>query len=103
VEAHGEDLRQVIDDDQLVDQIKSDYRQAELDERTRAILGYAVMITQNVHQITEATIDNLRARGLSDEDILNVVQVTGFFNYYDCLADALGVDPEDFMVRKSEV
>jgi alkylhydroperoxidase family enzyme len=41
----------------------------------------------------------LKAQGLNDEDILNVVQVTGFFNYYARLADALGVDPEPGMGR----
>lgn len=65
-----------------------------------AMLDYAVMITTNVHQIDEATIDGLRGRGLSDEDILNVAEVTGFFNYYTRLADALGVEPEDFMMKK---
>lgn len=100
MEAHGEDLRRVTGDDKLVEQIKSDYRQADLDARTRAMLDYAVMITQNVHQINEATIDNLRAQGLSDEDILNVAEVTGLFHYYNRLVDALGVDLEDFMVSR---
>jgi alkylhydroperoxidase family enzyme len=64
------------------------------------MLDYAVMITQNVHQINQATIDRLRARGLSDEDILNTAEVTGLFHYYNRLVDALGIDLEDFMVRK---
>ncbi len=64
------------------------------------MLDYAVMITRDVHRIDQSTIDQLRARGLSDEDILNVAHVTGFFNYYTRLADALGVDPEDFMLRR---
>ncbi|RMG44159.1 MAG: peroxidase [Acidobacteria bacterium] len=64
------------------------------------MLDFAVMITRDVHRIDQSTIDQLRARGLSDEDILNVAQVTGFFNYYTRLADALGVEPEDFMIRR---
>ena len=84
----------------MVRQIKSDYRQADLNQRARAMLDYAVMITENVHQISEATSDSLRASGLSDEDILNVAEVTGFFNYYNRLVDALGIDLEDFMIRR---
>lgn len=64
------------------------------------MIDYAVMITKDVHQINQATIDNLRARGLSDEDILNVAEVAGLFNYFTRLADALGIDPEDFMMRE---
>ncbi len=64
------------------------------------MLDYAVMITSSVHQINETTINQLRARGLSDEDILNVAEVAGFFNYYTRLADALGVEPEDFMLER---
>lgn len=58
------------------------------------MLDYAVIITRNVHQVTEATSDALRARGLSDEDIVNVAQVAGFFNCHNRLADALGMEPE---------
>jgi uncharacterized protein YciW len=64
------------------------------------MLDYAVMITKDVQQINQATIDNLHARGLSDEDILNVAEVAGLFNYFTRLADALGIDPEDFMMRE---
>jgi uncharacterized peroxidase-related enzyme len=86
----------------LVEQIKTDYGKADLDERTRAMLDFAVLMTKDVHRITEAYIDGLRAKGLSDEDVLNVAEVTGFFNYYTRLADALGVDPEDFMSRQPQ-
>jgi uncharacterized peroxidase-related enzyme len=79
--------------------VKSDYRTAELDDRTRAMLDFAVLMTKDVHCITEDGIQALRRRGLSDEDLLNVAEVAGFFNYYTRLADALGVEPEDFMVR----
>jgi uncharacterized peroxidase-related enzyme len=82
-----------------VEQIKTDYRAAGLDERTQAMLDFAVVMTTDQHHITQDTIEGLRRQGLSDEDILNVAEVTGFFNYYTRLADALGVEPEDFMVR----
>lgn len=50
--------------------------------------------------MNEKTIAGLRAHGWSDEDILNATHIIGFFNYYTRLADALGVEPEDFMIRK---
>lgn len=67
-----------------------------LEDRVRSMLDFAVQVTKQVHSISPLTIEELRAKGLSDEDILNVVQVAGFFNYYTRLADALGVEPEPF-------
>jgi uncharacterized peroxidase-related enzyme len=80
-----------------VDQVKVDYRKANLDPRTRAIMDFAILITDDPHAVTPATVEDLRSKGLSDEDVLNVVQITGYFNYYNLMADALGVEPEDFM------
>ena len=39
-------------------------------------------------------VDGLRRLGLEDEAIHDVVQVTALFNYYDRLADGLGIEPE---------
>lgn len=93
-EAHGEDLRQLTHDDRLVRLIKIDYRMLLLEDRVRSMLDFAVQVTRDVHSINPLTIEDLHATGLSDEDILNVVQVAGFFSYYTRLADALGVEPE---------
>jgi uncharacterized peroxidase-related enzyme len=82
---------------ELAEQIKRDYRQAPIDIKTRALLDFAVRITQDVHSVTSRTIDALRAAGWSDEQIHDAVQVIALFNYYSRLADALGVEPEDFM------
>lgn len=85
----------------MVQQIKSDYRQATVDARTRALLDYAVAVTRDVHQVNRATIDGLRAHGLTDADILDATQIIGLFNYYNRLVDALGVEPEDFMLESA--
>ena len=55
------------------------------------------LLTDDAHAVTRTTVEDLRSKGLTDEDVLNVVQITGFFNYYNRMADALGVEPEDFM------
>jgi alkylhydroperoxidase family enzyme len=44
--------------------------------------------------MTEADVALLRAHGLTDENIHDVVQITALFNYYNRLADGLGIDPE---------
>jgi uncharacterized peroxidase-related enzyme len=71
-----------------------DYRKAELDEPLRALLDFAVAVTRDPRAGGEAAIVGLRAVGWSDAAILEAVEVIGFFNYYNRLADALGVAPE---------
>ncbi len=36
----------------------------------------------------------LRAEGLTDRDLLDLVQLIGFFNSINRIANCLGVDPE---------
>lgn len=45
-------------------------------------------------------LESLRRQGLGDEAILDAVQVTSLFNYYNRLAEGLGVDPEPEMTSR---
>jgi uncharacterized peroxidase-related enzyme len=71
-----------------------DYRQVELDPAVRALLDFAVQVTSDPHAGGEQAIATLRAGGWSDAAILEAVEIIGFFNYYNRLVDALGVEPE---------
>ena len=79
-----------------------DYRTALLDDRTRLMLEYAVLVTEDVHAVTEASLDRLREAGFSDADILDITEITGFFNMYNRIADALDVDLEPSMPDRAE-
>ncbi|MBD3332719.1 peroxidase [candidate division GN15 bacterium] len=73
----------------------SDWRTAELDQLDRFILDYAERITLRAHTITREYVDGLRAIGMDDTMLHDVVQVTGYFNYINRLADGLGVELEE--------
>ncbi len=47
--------------------------------------------------MNETDIHALRAAGFSDEAVLDAVQVVGYFNYINRVADALGVDAETWL------
>lgn len=72
----------------------ADYTRAELEPDVRGLLDYCVAVTRDPRSGSAAAVENLRSLGWSDEAIHDALQVTGFFNYYDRLADGLGVDPE---------
>jgi uncharacterized peroxidase-related enzyme len=87
----------VTGDSELADRIKDDYRTADLDDRTRLLMDYAVLVTRSPKEVSRETIDGLRGAGWTDEQVLLTTQIVGFFNYYTRMVDALGVEPEDFM------
>lgn len=60
-------------------------------------------MTRDARAITDRTIESLRARGWDDAEILTATEIIGFFNYYARMADALGIEPEDFMSIDAEV
>jgi uncharacterized peroxidase-related enzyme len=71
-----------------------DYRQADLNERERAILDYAVKLTLRPMDMRREDVEALRHAGLDDGTIHDVAQVAGFFNLYNRLADGLGIEAE---------
>jgi uncharacterized peroxidase-related enzyme len=78
--------------------VRSDYRQAppaaEMSAADRKMLDFAVKLTRDSRSATRQDIEELRAAGFSDTAIHDIVQITGFFAYYNRLADGLGIDPE---------
>ncbi len=81
----------------MVEAIKTDYRTAELDEATRAVLDFAVKLTRTPGDMMPSDLDALRQNGLSDLAIHDIVQVAAYFNYINRIADGLGVDLEPEM------
>lgn len=60
----------------------------------RGILDFACKLTLTPWEVREADVVALRRLGLDDPAIHDVVQVTALFNYFDRLADGLGIAPE---------
>ena len=77
-----------------VEKIKADYREAGLSATDAVILDFAVKLTLNPTSMKASDLDGLRQEGFSDVALLEIVHITGYFNYINRLADALGIDPE---------
>lgn len=80
--------------------IKIDFRKANLDPATRKMLEFVEKVTLKAYDLQETGVDELRKVGFTDEDILDITHITGYFNHINRLADALGVDLEDFMLQR---
>ncbi|TDI46424.1 MAG: hypothetical protein E2P01_09055 [Acidobacteria bacterium] len=60
----------------------------------RAMLDFCVKLTTRSSSMRESDVQGLRGQGFDDTAINDIVQTTALFNYYDRLADGLGIDPE---------
>jgi uncharacterized peroxidase-related enzyme len=63
-----------------------------LDDRERAMIDYAVKLTQTPQQMNRADIESLRTRGLDDRAILDLAQCVGYFCYVNRIVTGLGVE-----------
>ena len=97
-QAHAYDLEhEGKTDHSFAESIIQDYRKADIDDKTRAILEYSEKMTLTPSKMREDDVKGLRNSGLSDKEILETVHITAFFNYINRVVDSLGVDLEDFM------
>jgi uncharacterized peroxidase-related enzyme len=78
----------------LAHHAEHDYRQADLDPRTRALCDFAVKLTLEPARTGSAEADALRAVGLDDRTIHDAIQVIAYFNYVNRVAEAVGIEPE---------
>jgi uncharacterized peroxidase-related enzyme len=93
VVSHGAILRIRAKDEILADTISVNYRAAQITERQRAMLDYALKITEDSASCSDDDIEALRGHGFSDEDIMDIVQTAAFFNYSNRVASALELRP----------
>ena len=91
--AHGQAVRQLSGDPELGEMIAMNYRVAELNNRHRAMLDFAWKLTLTPHDISENDRQKLRDAGFSDQDIFDISDVAGFFNYTNRMAHALDMIP----------
>ena len=83
--------------DAFVHAVARDWRTTPLTPLDRALCEFAAKLTHHQHSMTPADLDALRAHGLDDRAIHDAAQVIGYFNYITRVADALGVEREDFI------
>ncbi len=82
---------------ELTQQLKSNYREADLPEREMAMLEFAELLTVAPANVVEDDISRLRDLGWTDEDVVDIVHQTALFNYMTRVADGLGIEMEPFM------
>lgn len=58
------------------------------------MLDYAIKLSRTPSAVTSDDVERLRGAGFEDAAILDICQVTSYYNYVNRLADGLGVELE---------
>ena len=93
--AHGAAVRELSGDPALGELMVMNYRAAPLDARQRAMLDFAVKMTEESHRIEESDREALREVGFTDKDIWDIAAVAGFYNMTNRMSSAVDMRPND--------
>jgi uncharacterized peroxidase-related enzyme len=93
--AHGAAVRKLSGDATLGDILAANYRAADLDPRTRAMLDFVWKLTVEPWTVVEADRAALRKIGFTDRDIWDIAAVAGFFAMSNRIASATEMKPND--------
>ena len=91
VNHHAESLSRYIKDKELLEQIKGDYRTADLPPRLMAICDYSYKLTAHPGDQKQQDLIHLQSFKLSDKDILDITLIVAYFNFVNRIALGLGV------------
>ncbi|MXZ69434.1 MAG: peroxidase-related enzyme [Acidimicrobiia bacterium] len=90
-------MRRLVNDDELVEAVERDWTTADLSPKRRSMLRFAVKLTAQPGAMNEADVEALRTAGFSDRDILDIVEVVGYYAYANRVADGLGIETESWI------
>jgi uncharacterized peroxidase-related enzyme len=93
--AHGAILRIRAKNPLIADQVASNYRTADLTARQRAMLDFAMKVSQQAQAVEEADSVALREHGFSDDDIWDIAAIAAFFAMSNRLANFTSLRPND--------
>ena len=77
--AHGAILRIRAKNPYIADQIATNYRKADITERQRAMLDYALKVSREAETVDESDYQRLNEFGFDDEDIWDIGSISAFF------------------------
>ena len=93
--AHGAILRIYSKNPLIADQVAVNYRKADLTDRQKAMLDYAMKVSQQAHETGDDDAAILKSHGFTEEDIWDIAAVSAFFSMSNRLANATAMRPND--------
>ena len=86
-------LRANYFDNEQVEAIINDYRNARLEPKEMALMDFAEKVTRHAYKITQQDIDEMRSHGFSDIEILDIILAVACRHFISKTLDAVGYEP----------
>ena len=91
--AHGAILRIRAKDPLIADQVATNYRKADITVRQKAMLDFAMKVSQSAHLVGEADFDTLKSHGFTEEDVWDIAAISAFFGMSNRIANVTNMRP----------
>jgi len=93
--AHGAILRIYAKDPLVADQVGVNYRKANITARQKAMLAFALKVSERSGDIEDSDFEMLRDEGFTDEDIWDIGNISAFFCLSNRMANLIALRPND--------
>ena len=92
---HFEGFKRLLNNDEkasnFMEAVKNNSLEDYFDAKLYEGIKYAETLTNSMHTLTKSAIDKLKELGFSEGEILEINQVTSYFNYANRTVNGLGV------------
>ncbi len=95
VVAHGAILRVRAKNPLIADQVAVNYRKADITDRQKAMLDFAMKVAFESHVVGDADMAALNAHGFGEEDAWDISAIAAFFGMSNRLANVTNMRPND--------
>ncbi|NNF54650.1 MAG: peroxidase-related enzyme [Acidimicrobiales bacterium] len=95
VVAHGAILRIRAKNPLIADQLATNPWKADLTDRERAIVDFALLVAGNSAGITDDQVAAMAAKGFTEDEIWDIGAITAFFALSNRLANLASMRPND--------
>jgi len=95
VVAHGAILRIRAKNPLVADQVAVNYRKADITAKQKAMLDFAMKVSQEAHLVEDADFEKLRKDGFNDEDIWDIAAIAALFALSNRMASFTSMRPNE--------
>jgi uncharacterized peroxidase-related enzyme len=93
--AHGAILRIRAKDPLIADQVSTNWRKADITPRQKAMLEFAMAVSQRAQTVGEAEISRLKEHGFTEDEIWDIAAISAFFGMSNRMANFTNLRPND--------
>jgi len=95
VVAHGAILRIRAKNALIADQVAVNHRKADISDRQKAMLDFALKVALDSKSVGEADYAFLKGHGFSEEDVWDIGAIAAFFGLSNRMANLISLRPND--------